>query len=90
MRDKPSSILRNKMFERLVRLQTRIEAAEAVIYWARMGSSYSRREAGGPTSEQLTLLADLISLRADLCLAAGVSVDLSEEIVMEASYRASV
>ena len=78
------------MFERLVRLQTRIEAAEAAIYWARMGSSYSRPVAGGPTAEQLGLLADLVALRADLCLAAGVSVDLTEEVVMEASYRASL
>ena len=90
MRDKPSSILENIMFERLVRLQQRIEAAEAAILWARMGSSYSRPVAGGPSSEQLGLLADLVALRADLIIAAGVSVDMSEEIVLEASYRASI
>ena len=78
------------MFERLVRLQQKIEAAEAAILWARMGSSYSRPVAGAPTSEQLGLLSSLVDLRADLCLAAGVSVDMSEEIVMEASYRSSI
>lgn len=78
------------MFERLVALQGRIEAAEAAIYWARMGNAYSRSQVSGPTSEQLTLLADLLSLRNDLIVAAGVSVDMTEEIILEASYRASV
>ena len=75
------------MFERLVRLQQRIEAAEAAILWARMGSSYSRSVASGPTGEQLSLLADLKSLRSDLIIAAGVSVDLAEEAILENTYR---
>lgn len=90
MWDKPNSILEKLMFERLVALQMRIDAAEAAIYWARMGSSYSRPVGGGPSAEQLSLLADLKSLRADLVSAAGVSVDLSEEAVMEAVYRSSI
>lgn len=90
MWDKPNSILEKLMFERLVRLQSQIDAAEAAIYWARLGSSYSRPAAGGPSSEQFALLADLKALRTDLCLAAGVSVDMSEEAVMEAAYRSSI
>jgi len=78
------------MFERLVRLQQQIDAAETACYWARMGSGYSRPAAGGPSAEQLELLASLKALRSDLIAAAGVAIDLSEEAVMEASYRASI
>jgi hypothetical protein len=76
------------MFERLVRLQAAIEAAESAVYWARIGSSYSRPVAGGPTSEQLELLSSLLALRADLVSAAGVPVDLAEEAILECTYRA--
>ena len=75
------------MFEGLVRLQARIEAAEAVVCWARMGSSYSRSQVSGPTGEQLALLADLKALRSDLIVAAGVTVDMAEEAIMECTYR---
>ena len=91
MRDNPSSILERDMFERLVRLQQQIDAAETACYWARMGSSYSRPVvAGGPSSEQLELLASLLALRSDLIVAAGIPVDLAEEAVLEAGYRASI
>lgn len=75
------------MFERLVKLQARIEAAEAAVYWTRMGSSYSRSQVSGPTSEQLSLLADLKALRADLIVSAGVTVDMAEEAILENTYR---
>lgn len=75
------------MFERLVALQGRIEAAESAIHWARMGSSYSRPSGAGPSSEQLELLASLLALRADLIHAAGVPVDMAEEAILENTYR---